>query len=76
MDLGRVVILRWKDVLQTSDWTSHKEVDCPTFDSVGYLCHQDSGQVKIASTIDDEGEMSGILCVPQGCVVDMKYADS
>ena len=75
MDVGRVVILKWKDVIQTSDWTSHTEVECPTFESIGYLCHQDGNTVKIASTIDEEGEMSGILCMPWACVIDIEYVD-
>ena len=75
MDVGRVVEVKWKDVIHTSDWTPHTEVECPTFTTIGYLCHQDGNTVKIASTIDEEGEMSGILCMPWACVEDITYVD-
>jgi len=73
-----LVIIKWKDILQTSDWTPAKDVTCPTFESVGWLVSKDDKEIKIGGTLvvhaadDPEGTPFGITAFPVGCVEEIK----
>ena len=79
-----LVLVAWRDIIADDGWTRAKDVDCPTFYSVGWLACEDEDTIKIASTLDfddftDEakGEAMpipyGITAFPKGCVVEVKY---
>ena len=67
-----LVMVRWWDVLQLSDWTpsSDPETDCPEILSVGFLMADDSDeyQLKLATTIDKDGIGSGVISFPKGVI--------
>ena len=73
-----LVIVKWKDILKTSDWTPAKDVTCPTFESVGWLVSKDDKEIKIGGTLvvhaadDPEGTPFGITAFPLGCVEEIK----
>ena len=80
----QLVLVTWRDILADDGWTRAKDIDCPTFYSVGWLAYEDEDTIKIASTLDfddftDEakGETMpipyGITAFPKGCVVEVKY---
>ena len=75
----KLVVVKWRDVLADDSWTRAKEVECPSFYSVGWLVCDTDDTVKIASTLDFEdftdeakGEarpiLYGITAFPRGCV--------
>ena len=71
-----LVLIKWKDILQTSDWTPAHEVTCPTFQSVGWLICDNEKEIKIGSTLVVEadapqGTPYGITAFPKGCVLSM-----
>ena len=67
MDL---VIVEWRDIVQTGGWEPHDEVECPSIQSVGWLLENDnSDTIKICNTIvDDDDKRYGITAFPKGCV--------
>ena len=64
------VIVRFKDVTQGSSWDGPDKVNCPTVTSVGWLVDSDD-PIKIAGTLDDEGNPYAILAIPRGCVLEL-----
>ena len=80
----KLVVVKWRDVLSDNSWTRAKEVECPSFYSVGWLVCDTDDTVKIASTLDFEdftdeakGEarpiLYGITAFPKGCVEEVKF---
>ena len=61
-----LVIVKFRDVIHDSSWDGPEKVNCPTITSVGWLVEKDD-PVKIASTLDDEGNPCAILAIPRGC---------
>ena len=61
-----LVIVKFRDVIQDSSWDGPDKVHCPTVTSVGWLVERDD-PVKLAGTLDDEGNPCAILAVPRGC---------
>ena len=61
-----LVIVKFRDVIQDSSWDGPDKVSCPTITSVGWLAERDD-PVKLASTLDDEGNPCAILAIPGGC---------
>ena len=61
-----LVIVKFRDVIQDSSWDGPDKVNCPTITSVGWLVERDD-PVKLAGTLDDEGNPCAILAVPRGC---------
>jgi|GEM_PF-4281907 len=49
-----LVIVKFRDVIQDSSWDGPDKVNCPTVTSVGWLVDS-SDPVKVAGTLDDEG---------------------
>ena len=69
-----LVLIQWKDIIQTSDWTPAHDVTCPTFQSVGWLIYDNEKEIKIGSTLvveadDPQGTPYGITAFPKGCVL-------
>jgi hypothetical protein len=73
-----LVIVKWKDILQTADWTPAEEVTCPTMESVGWFISKDEKEIKIGSTRvvraadDPQGTPFSITAFPIGCVDEIK----
>ena len=61
-----LVIVKFRDVIQDSSWDGPDKVDCPTITSVGWLV-EGNDPVKLAGTLDDDGNPCAILAVPRGC---------
>ncbi len=54
-DSKQLVIVEWRDILQTSGCESHDEVDCPVIRSVGWLIPQDDlTTIKLCNTLAPE----------------------
>ena len=47
-----LVRVKWRDIIQYSDWTTADKVECPVMESVGWLVSQDEDNIKIATTLD------------------------
>ena len=72
-----LVIITWRDILQTSDWTPANEVFCHTFQSIGWVVSKDDKEIKIGGTLvvkadDPQGTPFGITAFPIGCVEEVK----
>ena len=73
-----LVIVTWRDILQTADWTPADEVTCPTLQSVGWFISRDEKEIKIGSTRvvraadDPQGTPFSITAFPIGCVDEIK----
>jgi hypothetical protein len=73
-----LVIVTWRDILQTADWTPASEVSCPTLQSVGWFISRDEKEIKIGSTRvvraadDPQGTPFSITAFPIGCVDEIK----
>ena len=73
----QLVIIEWRDIIQTSGWETEEEVKCPTIRSVGWLIPQDNTDtIKICITLApedfDESKKDkeyGITAFPKGCIV-------
>ena len=80
-DSKQLVIVEWRDILQTSGWESHDEVDCPVIRSVGWLIPQDDPKtIKICNTLAPENfdqtkedKEYGITAFPKGCVTKLEF---
>ena len=66
-----LVIVKFRDVIQDSSWDGADKVHCPTITSVGWLVERDD-PVKLAGTLDDEGNPCAILAVPRGCFISIQ----
>jgi hypothetical protein len=69
-----LVLITWKDILQTADWTSSDDVNCPTFKSIGWMVSETEEEIKIGSTLvveadDPQGTPFGITAFPKGCIL-------
>ena len=65
-----LVIVKFRDVIQDSSWDRPDKVNCPTITSVGWLV-EGNDPVKLASTLDDDGNPRAILAIPRGCVLEL-----
>ena len=64
----QLVIVRYRDIIQDSSWDGPDKVKCPAITSVGWLVDPvDSVTMKIAGTLDDEGNPCASLAIPRGC---------
>lgn len=76
----KLVVVEWRDIIQTSGWEPQEEVVCPTIKSVGWLVeHNDPSTIKICNTLapenfEDKGNKEyGITAFPKGCVVKLEF---
>ena len=77
MEEKQLVLVTWRDILQTSDWTPASEVFCHTFQSIGWFISKDDKEIKIGGTLvvkadDPQGTPFGITAFPLGCVEEIK----
>ena len=77
----QLVIVEWRDIIQTSGWESKEEVKCPTIRSVGWLIPQDDPHtIKICNTLapedfdeSKEDKEYGITAFPKGCITKLEF---
>lgn len=77
----QLVIVEWRDIIQTSGWETQEEVKCPVIRSVGWIITQDDpSTIKICNTIAPEdfdekkdGKEYGITAFPKGCVERVEF---
>ena len=77
----RLVIVEWRDIIQTSGWESEEEVQCPVIREVGWVIpSEDPNTIKICNTIAPEdfdekkdGKGYGITAFPKGCIQKIEY---
>ena len=72
-----LVLVTWRDILQTSDWTPANEVSCHIFQSIGWFISKDEKEIKIGGTLvvkadDPQGTPFGITAFPIGCVEEIR----
>ena len=68
-----LIIVKYRDIIQDSSWDGPDKVNCPTIISVGWLVDSDDPMtVKVASTIDNEGNPCAILALPRGCCLEIQ----
>ena len=63
-----LVIVTYRDIIQDSSWDGPEKGNCPVVKSGGWLGGSDD-PIKIAGTLDDEGNPCAILAIPRGCVI-------
>ena len=71
----QLVLIKFRDITQTSDWTTHDEVECIVVEAVGWLVEDSAFTVKIA-TSRSEGEYSAVCAIPRGCIVETTVLQS
>ena len=77
----QLVIVEWRDIIQTSGWVSKEEVKCPIIRSVGWLIPQDDPHtIKICNTLapedfdeSKEDKEYGITAFPKGCITKLEF---
>ena len=77
----QLVIVEWRDIIQTSGWESKEEVKCPVIRSVGWLIPQDDPHtIKIRNTLapedfdeSKEDKEYGITAFPKGCITKLEF---
>jgi len=71
-NIGKLVEVRWIDVIHDSSWDTADAVNCPIITTVGYLAYESDTTLKIGSTMNSDGEISGICAFPKGCVMKVR----
>lgn len=71
-EVGKLLEVRWIDVIHDASWDTHDTVHCPIITTVGYLAHESDTTLKIGSTMNSDGEISGICAFPKGCVMKVR----
>ncbi len=77
----RLVIVEWRDIIQSSGWEPEDEINCPVIRSVGWIIpSEEPNTIKICNTIAPEdfdekkdGKGYGITAFPKGCVEKIEY---
>ena len=77
MEEKQLVLVTWRDIVQTADWTPASEVFCHTFKSIGWFISKDDREIKIGGTLvvkadDPQGTPFGITAFPLGCVEEIR----
>jgi len=67
--LMKLIIVKWRDTIQDPSWSGHEELECPVIETVGWEAFQDEQTVKVGGTRDMDGNISGIIAIPMGCVL-------
>lgn len=68
---ARLVEVVWEDIAQDASWAT--DTDCVTVTSVGYLAEDSEKYLKIGGSITEDGDIAGILAMPKGCVILVKF---
>jgi len=69
---GMLVEVRWRDVIHDSSWDTAASIECPIITTVGYYADESDTTLKIGSTMNSDGEISGICAFPKGCVMKVR----
>tara|TARA_R100001530_G_C4181008_1_gene119412 strand:+ start:247 stop:507 length:261 start_codon:yes stop_codon:yes gene_type:complete len=69
---GQTVEVRWIDVIHDSSWDTADSIECPIITTVGYFDSESDTTLKIGSTKNSDGEISGICAFPMGCVMKVR----
>ena len=77
----QLVMIEWRDIIQTRGWELKEEVKCPTIRSVGWLIPQDDpSTIKICNTLapedfdeSKEDKEYGITAFPKGCITKLEF---
>jgi len=65
-----LVMVEWEDAWSEDGWIGPNELKGNTYSvvTVGYVINKGPKALQIASTIEQEGNLSGVMSVPLGCV--------
>ncbi len=69
--MTQLVEVIWEDIVQDASWNT--DCDCLTVTSVGYLKENSDRYLKIGGSLTETGEVAGILAIPKGCVMKIKF---
>ena len=67
----RAVEVTWEDIQQDASWAT--DCNCVTVVSIGYIIENGPRYVKIGTSINEDGEIAGVLAMPAGCVIKVKH---
>ena len=68
-----LIEITWVDIIKEPGWDTHEDVELPVFRSVGWLVYEDDSVIKIADTLDEEGNGYGIMAFPKGVEMSRKH---
>ena len=71
-----LIEITWVDIVKEPGWEPHDEVELPTFTSIGWLMYEDDSVIKIADTLDEDGNGFGIMALPKGVELSRKVRES
>ena len=69
---GKLCEVRWTDVIHDSSWDTADSIECPIITTVGYFADESTTTLKIGSTMNSDGEISGICAFPLGCILKVR----
>lgn len=67
---GTLLIITWHDTVEKSSWTPDKdaqEIQPATCKSVGWFVNEDETNIRITSSVADDGDKS-IVVIPKGTI--------
>jgi len=64
-----ITIITWRDTIQDPSWATHEETECPVIETIGWEVFRDEMTIKVGGSKDEEGNISGIIAIPMGCVI-------
>ena len=67
-----LIEITWVDIIKEPGWDTHEDVELPVFRSVGWLVYEDDFVIKIADTLDEEGNGYAIMALPKGVEMSRK----
>ncbi len=65
----KLVIVKWRDTIQDPGWDGPDALECPVFETVGWHAAEDTETIKVGGTRNEDGDLSGIIAIPKGCVL-------
>ncbi len=71
-----LIEITWVDIIKEPGWDTHEDVELPIFKSVGWLVYEDEHCIKIADTLDSEGQGYAIMALPKGVEINRKVLKS
>jgi len=71
-----LVRVHWVDIISDPTWTPPEEVECPEFETIGWLAYEDLRCIKVADTLDEEGKLWGVTAFPKGAILKVTYLKS
>lgn len=70
--LPPMILARWTDAHSYSEWTDPEEVDDEPLivTSVGFRLDLKPGHLCLAQTLDPDGRLDSMICIPLGMVIE------